>query len=263
MSDQSESRTVHVRRANTMYTTTLFSGLPRVLAVQAAAPLAPALEARVDMAWRRAQAAAPGERPFNGSIVSVVRASKDEIDVEITEYRRFLAQHSDRGLAAELRLRPLAVSGLLVCADGAVFGRRSPNNAEAVGQWELAPSGGVDARTLQVGQAINAVDQILVELEEELGVSRRFVERAEMFCMVQAAESGTVDLGIELSTPTLAAGKLLQAHRTCGSKEYSEVVVVPVAELDRFVLTEGHRIVPTSMSLLACRRLGNAAGEHK
>src|SRR5207247_737367 len=81
------------------------------------------------------------------------------------------AQRRDADLFPTLAVRPLAVCGVAVLADGFVFGRRSESATQYPGFWELPPSGGIDP-TCHRSKGITAADvQILTELSEELNVA--------------------------------------------------------------------------------------------
>jgi hypothetical protein len=237
-----------------MLETTIFDTPPAIRVTGFAAPLSDADDAQVESAWRR-KVGDSGGRLFNGRIAVVRNVLAGAIDVEIDEYRRLIATRTDPDLKARLALRPLAVSGLLSCADGVVFGRRGASNTEAIGQWELAPSGGIDAATLTPGQKVDAVSQLLIELRGELGLPAAAIKSATMFCTVADRNSGVIDLGIELTAPTLSAADIRAAHTQRGSNEYAELCVLALDALASFVDANRPGIVPVSLALLAIRGL--------
>lgn len=237
-----------------MLETTLFDAAPPLRVTGHAPPMRPADEARVEALWQRALAASSGHL-FNGRIAVARKVSPHGIEVEIDEYRRLFAARADPELRARLDLQPLAVSGLLRCAGGIVFGRRGSGNTEAVGQWELAPSGGLDAATLLPGLDLDPVAQLLVELDEELGLSASAIASATPFCAVTDRSTGVIDIGIALEAPTLSAGAVVAAHAGGGSHEYVELRVMKPADLGRFIAANHSDIVPVSLALLAARGL--------
>lgn len=230
----------------------------RVIAI--AGRLDPELEARVEAIWRDA-VRARGDSLFNGRIASVMGISGGRIDVRLDEYRRWIAARTDESLASALGVRPLAVSGLFRCADGIVFGRRSRYNTEAVGQWELVPSGGIDAHELSPGAVIDPVRQVVLELEEELGVPRGEIEVAKPFCVVMGDGSGVVDLGIEVIAPALCGADILSAHHARGSREYSELLVVSESALREFLASQHRQIVDVSLALLDAAGASRSAAD--
>lgn len=235
-----------------MLHTTVFSAAPLITVCGLAPALAPELEARVQAAWEQAVRASAG-RLFNGRIAVVRSMTPQAIEVELTEYRRLVAARRDAAIAARLALRPLAVSGLLACADGVVVGRRGAVNTDAVGAWELAPSGGIDAAGLAPGDRVDPVRQLLTECEEELGLGAEHLAQATPWCMVADDDSGVVDLGIELQAPALRAAALHAAHAGCGSDEYTALRVMAPAELQAMA-ARGEPVLAVSLALLAARR---------
>jgi hypothetical protein len=236
-----------------MIETRTISGALRVRVTRLAPALPASLEARVAALWEE-EVGRRGDDLFDGSILSVVHAGSDLVEGEITDYRRLIAQRADPDLRARLAVRPLAVSGLLRCAEGVVFAKRSPRVTEAGGRWELAPSGGLDAAGLVPDEPVEPQAQILTELSEELGVPASSVEPPTPFCLVDDHDTGIVDIGIELRAPTLRAGDLVDHHRRAGSDEYDEVTAVLDADLAPFVAAHPD-LIPVSVALLAARGL--------
>ena len=78
------------------------------------------VQGAVDALW----AAAIGEQPglFDGPILTVVDLSPGRLLLAPASYRLVIATRRDPGLAQVLKLRPLAVSGILASAEGLVFG---------------------------------------------------------------------------------------------------------------------------------------------
>jgi hypothetical protein len=212
--------------------------------------LDPGLERRVEALWRDEQAQR-GASLFNGTLLSVVSHTSERIEAGITEYRRFVAQRRDPALFAELKARPLAVSGLTRCRDGIIFGRRSKTSTQDAGRWELVPSGGVDGRAVQPGGSVSLTRQLMEELREEVGCSSAAVTFAEPFLLVEDTETGVVDIGIDLVLD-LDADSVLGAHRGA-TDEYNLLRIVPVSELAQFVAQAEPPVVEVSLALLEAR----------
>ena len=218
-------------------------------------PLGPALERRVEGLWRQEQAkrAAP---LFNGELLSVVSIAPPRIEACVAEYRCFIAQRGDTSLSAQLRVRPLAVSGLLRCRDGVVFGRRAATSTQDAGRWELVPSGGVDRRALWPDGRVDVVGHLVDELHEEIGCAPTAVTSAEPFLLVEDIASGVVDIGIDLALD-LDAASVLAAHGGA-TNEYDALKVVKVSDVAGFVEQADAPLVEVSLALLRAR--GRLAG---
>ena len=115
-----------------------------VRATRAMPELPPALEAQVAEIWQAELRARP--RLFDGTVFSADRIRPDAIEGHWTRYRRALAQLRAPALFDSLRLRALAVSGLLRCADGIVLARREAGSVYQPGAWQSPPAGSVERR---------------------------------------------------------------------------------------------------------------------
>lgn len=220
-----------------------------VTARAGAVPLGAALERRVEALWRQEQEARRTPL-FNGELLSVVSVAPARIEARVTEYRHFVAQRRDPSLSSELRVRPLAVSGLTHCRDGIVFGRRSAGSTQDVGLWELVPSGGIDARAVRPDGGVDVVGQLLQELREETGCSPEAVISTNPFLLVEDTESAVVDIGIEIRL-AIDGAAVLAAHDSRATDEYDELRFVPIADLERFT----EPAVEVSLALLRARGL--------
>jgi hypothetical protein len=120
-----------------------------VARVERAMPaLSSAVDLEVERLWQAARqrvAAGGAGRLFNGRVFSADTITPDLITGHLTEFRRIVAQMERPELFAELGVRPLAVCGVLRCANGVVAGRRHSAAIYQAGMWQLPPAGSVDA----------------------------------------------------------------------------------------------------------------------
>lgn len=224
------------------------------IAVEAGTPpsLDVATEAAVAAIWE-AERKRRGDALFNGRVLSLVAQEGELLWVRVVEYRAVLAQRLRPTLFATLGIRPLAVSGLLTCADGIVFGRRGGRVTEGPGQWELVPSGGLDADAIHDG-GVDPVHQILVELHEEVGIAAAEVGRVEAFCLVEDGTSHLIDIGFRIDTPL--PGSAVQArHRERVTGEYTDIAVVAKDAIEAFLGGAGASLLPVSRKLLAAAEI--------
>lgn len=222
-----------------------------VTAVAEPAPLDADLELRVADLWRQEQAkrATP---LFDGELLSVTSIVGSRIEGRFVPYRWFVAQRADPALSAALKVRPLAVSGLLRCRGGIVFGRRSAGSTQDAGRWELVPSGGLDRNCCRPDGTIAVTTKILDELWEETGCPPTAVSSTETFVLVEDPASGVYDIGVDIALD-LDAEAVLAAHRGRASDEYDVLRIVPVAEIGWFVAQASARVVEVSLALLRAR----------
>lgn len=221
------------------------------LKVVGASPELPSgLEKEVEGLWQ-AEQERRGKEMFNGRIMSASIVSQNGIHGFIAQYRHLIAQQARPELFDALRVRPVAVSGLLICADGIVFGRRSDSLTQDAGFWELVPSGGIDTTNISDTSEVSYLSQVLTELSEETGINSEFVSSALPFCLVEDTHSHVLDIGIALET-SLSHNEVLLAHRETATKEYDELRILPRSEIDEFITNSATQIVEVSAALIQC-----------
>ncbi|MEJ0016731.1 MAG: NUDIX hydrolase [Acetobacteraceae bacterium] len=217
------------------------------------------LEQEVERLWRVAAervAAGGAGRLFNGQVFSADAITPPLVTGHLTEFRRIVAQMECPDLFAELGVRPLAVCGLVHCADGVVVGRRHRAAIYQAGMWQLPPAGSVDAGAVGPDGVVNLRRQLLGELQEELGLPPDAVGEPRPLCIVEHPGSHVSDFGMALVT-SLSAAAVLAAHRSGGNGEYEQVLVVPEAGLAAFVAQVGEELVPPAREFLVRAGLAN------
>lgn len=200
--------------------------------------LGPALEAAVDRCWAQAQARCGGKL-FNGRVFSADTLTPTQIGGHWTEFRRIVAQMEEPALYADLRVRPLAVGGLILGTDetGAPFvllGRRPAQAVYQAGEWQLPPAGSIDPGAVADDGGIDAMFQFHAELEEELGIARADVTVLHPLCIVEHAGSHVLDFGI-LATTRLTPEQVMAAHAERGNGEYDPLIALPTHRLQAFL----------------------------
>jgi hypothetical protein len=214
--------------------------------------LPPDTELVVERLWqaasRRAAAGGAGQL-FNGRVFSADEITPHLMTGHLTEYRRVIAQMECPGLFAELGVRPLAVCGVLRCADGVVIGRRHRAAIYQAGMWQLPPAGSVDAGAVGPDGLADLTRQLLCELREELGLPPEAVGDLRPLCIVEHPGSHVSDVGLGLTTQW-GAEAVLAAHQMQGNSEYQELRVVPQGELADFLREVEQSLVPPAREFL-------------
>ena len=224
----------------------------RARTVREMPPLSPALDATVETLWQRASARmARGRagRLFNGRVFSADSITPTLITGHLTEFRRVVAQFERPALFPQLGLRPLAVCGVLCCADGVVFGRRHVDAIYQAGMWQLPPAGSVDGSALRDDGAVDLHHQLRLELQEELGLPPDSVDQPRPLCVVEHPATHVSDLGLALRTP-LPGDAVMAAHHAAGNGEYDPLRVIPHADLAHFVTQYADALVPSALAFL-------------
>jgi len=182
------------------------------------AATSPELDARWDAL------AADNPRLFNGRILAFLSAdlTRARLRVQVDQYKRMAAQNHD-----EPKLTQFGVTGVLTAPDEnarscVLLGRRSAATHIHPGQWELAPSGGVDAPDpgtthLSISQIS---DQIERELAEETGVATTGLAPMPIaLCHDPYAPSMDVIFRLELD-------RMPREHKT--TWEYDQLIWIPI-----------------------------------
>jgi 8-oxo-dGTP pyrophosphatase MutT (NUDIX family) len=210
--------------------------------------LAPALETEIDALWAAAQTRTGGML-FNGGVFSVDAITPSLLSGHLTEFRRIVAQMEQPDLHDVLRVRPLAVCGVVCCRGGVVLGRRPAAAVYQPSMWQLPPAGSVDAGAVLPDGWLDLHGQLFRELREELGLPRESITEFRPLSMVEHPGSHVLDLGFFLRT-SVDAADVLAAHAQMANGEYQNLEVVPFVAISRRVQELAAAIVPPARIFL-------------
>lgn len=207
-----------------------------------------ALAREVERLWTQARRDRP--RLFNGRVFCADHVARDAIVGHWTEYRLALAQIMRPALFDALRIRSLAVNGVLCSADGVVFGRRDPRAVYQPGLWQCPPAGSVESRDGHTG--VDLAAQLMAELEEELGVTAAAIDpdRVRPLCAVEHPGSHVVDVGIALHT-ALTLAEIARLHAHAANDEYRDLCAVPLDRAADWLASRGDAVVPPARIFVA------------
>ena len=180
-----------------------------------------------------------GDRLSNGRVYSLLDLRPDRLLIQPAEYRHVLARRRVPELG--LTIRPLAVTGLLLCADGLVLGRRGQGVTSDAGLWEPAPAGGLAQP--------DPVAQVLEEMREEVGLDPARIERVHACGLAEDTESGVVDILFRLHTLATEA-EVRAAHTARATDEYAELAIVPPEKIGEFLQENRNRLLPALRPML-------------
>ncbi len=201
-------------------------------------PDAPTM-AEVDRIWAEATAANPSL--FNGRVFSALLIERGRIAGHWTEYRLALAQMRHPALTPVLRIRPLAVNGVLRCAGGFVLGRRNASAVYQAGLWQCPPAGSVESR--HGCDHVDLASQLAAELEEELGRDAAACEIGGPLATVGHPRSRIVDVGIALRT-TLDFEAIRARHARSGNAEYDTLALVAADAVESWIAAGRAQVAP-------------------
>jgi HAD superfamily hydrolase (TIGR01509 family) len=199
---------------------------------------------RVDALWEEALCQRP--HLFDGTLFAVSGRDGDVLHGRFVAYRNYLAQRRDPSLG--LRMVPLGVSGLVVCAGQVAFARRTENTTQYPGRMELVPSGGIDAGSLRADGTVDHRAQLVRELAEETGITEEDIIRIEPMALVRDRVDPVLDVASVIEVAATARASV-EGAITERSGEYRALRWVPVAELTSFVERHRDELVPASRAL--------------
>jgi hypothetical protein len=201
-----------------------------------------ALERRIDEIWAAERERRAGALS-NGPVYSLDAAIAGRLRIRRAEYRHVIAQRCAPELVdLGLRLRPLAVTGVLFCTDGVALGRRGGQVAADASLWEPAPAGGLSQP--------DPARQIFEELREEVGLEQAQIDACDICGLVEDHRSGVVDIVFRLIA-SVRTEEIQAAHGTRATNEYSELAVVPRAEISNFLAANENSLLPALRPMLA------------
>lgn len=229
-----------------MYVTHPVIGVPRIVdTAPVPAPSGDAL-ARVDSNWEREKAECPAL--YNGKIFSIESIEGSSVTGFMGDYAWHLAQLRDPSLHSELRMRSLAVSGLVVAKGHVIFGRRKLSLAVEGGLWETAPSGTLhDLREADGSLSWRKV--FLEELREELHIAPPPM-MPRVFALVEDTETNVWEMGVAIELD-MDHRSVLASWVASPNPEHSELAAVPVEDVPKFIKVRGKEMVGACPHLLA------------
>ncbi len=231
--------------------------LPRELridAIDAPAPLlSPELDRRIAELWEQENQSADGSL-FNGRLLSLVdgdageQLARGSLRAGFTEYRLFAAQHADPSLYEQLRVRPLAVTGMLWTPDGSLaFGLRAKNVVQDAGLWELMPSGGLSPAARRADGRIDPGLQFFEELREETNLPPDAVAGITPLLLLIDHTTHVHDVVVEARS-LAGAGAIASQFARRTTDEYQDFRLLPAAEWADFLASNA--VAPGTRAIL-------------
>lgn len=182
-----------------------------------------------------------------GVILSALSYDHKSLHGQFVPYKYYLAQYVNPSLKADLKIVPVALSGMTFMGDDLVIAKRADWVTQFANLYELAPSGGVHLPSGDEG-SIDMKQQLLGELQEEIGISEKLVKSVKFFGLLHDTEEDSLELAAEIRLRS--SGLILSS-----SSEYPQVMTVPHSELQSFVKEKEGQISLLSLALLKMRKL--------
>lgn len=213
----------------------------------------PKLQTHIDGLWNTALTQ-PDRHLFDGTVLSVIDIQPARITVCKASYKAFFAQCEEPQLYDDLRVRPLACSGFCTCEDGIVFGLRSTALLLEPDCWEIVPSGTFDAQSIGESDHIDVNAFLQRELAEELGIQAEDTKTGKNLGLFEHTRYKGVDLVIDLKL-YLTQAQVMAAFDANENDEYSQLAVVPAAQVSTFINSTEKDVVDVTVALLQHQNL--------
>jgi len=204
-------------------------------------------KAEVQAVWEHETRLRPGL--FNGTIFSLDRIQGSEVHGFMAEYAWYVAQLQNPALYDRLRVRSLAVSGLVAASGHLIFGLRKAELAVEGGLWELAPSGTMHGGLREPDGSISWRGIFSEELREELGIEAP-PSLARPFALIENTVTHIWELGVAVELP-VSYQDILAAYAASPKPEHTEMAAVPLKDVAKFFASRKDRMVGACASLLA------------
>jgi len=191
-----------------------------------------------------------GDDLFEGRIFNVTEITRETLTGFYIDYSVSLAQYRDPNLFDDIAVRPLAVSGLVECEQGIVFGLRNQNLTADAGQWELVASGGVDDTVRLDDGTVDVREQFLNELCEEINLPVESVSKLLPIILLEDSETHVCDIVLETRL-SVGADTLFPLFNECGREEYVSIDIIQQHNVKSFVQLMKGSITPATLEILA------------
>jgi hypothetical protein len=186
---------------------------------------------------------------FNGKIFSLDRIEGSLLTGFLADYSWYLAQLRNPALFDALRVRSLAVSGLVVAGGHVIFGKRKAGLAVEGGLWELAPSGTIHGGSREADGSISWRKIFQEEIREELGIAPP-PTILKAFALIENTQTHIWEMGVALEL-TMDHRNILTAYVSAEHPEHTEMAAVPLEDVPRFLKVRREEMVGACPRLLA------------
>ncbi len=188
----------------------------------------------VDACWESAKR--QGADLYDGSIFSVHTVTPQKIIGGFVPYRYYVAWRKRPEIRSKVPLKPLSISGITHSRDEVLIGKRSLHIHQYPGQYEFAPSGGVDKESESNG-LIDYTSLVLRELEEDTGIVSADVSRVQLFSLIEDLQEQSLELCFDIE---------IHGSFSCNSSSHEYSVLMPwkIDSVEAFLKQQGKDWVP-------------------
>ena len=214
---------------------------------------------KIEVVWTKQQKNRK-KKLFNSKVLNLksIQQNKKQISLaaNFVDYKHIIADRNEPSI--RLRLKQIGTSGLILVNDRknkyTLFAKRSKNNAEYPGYFELVPSGNLDYFSKQNNKNLDYKSKLLEELEEEIGINKNQVKEIFEICVVKDKINSVYDICCIIK---LRVSKSVAMKNIRKTAEYTTPKFVKIKDIPEFITRHNKNIVPTTLGLLEYYSLKN------
>ena len=207
---------------------------------------------RINTVWKNEQKNRK-KKLFNSKVLSLksILQSKKQVSINsnFVDYKYIIADRLDPIIG--LNLKQVGISGMILFSHRKInytlFAKRSKNSTEYPGYYELVPSGNLDNLSKQSKGILEYKSKLLVELEEEAGITASNVKEIFEICIINDKNNNVYDICCLIK---LKISKTDLTRNIRKSIEYSNPKIVRIKDVPQFIKKNNKKIIPTTLGLL-------------
>lgn len=209
--------------------------LPITTRVMRTAPLSLPLTLRTQIEQIWSDAIANHPNLFNGKIYTLKNYKDGNLYIAESEYKVSFSIQKSPNIFKENPISILAVTGILLCEDGLILGRRGNSVSFQNGLWEPAPAGSLSCPDPKA--------QVLEELEEELGIARNRINEIEITGLIEDNNTSIADIIYKI-TIREKFNQIKSIEKNSKDNEHDELYCVKIADLGSFLAENQGKYIP-------------------
>ena len=206
------------------------------------------LQNAVEKIWQNELKRNPNKL-YNGQIFSMISWDQHQLMGAFVEYKLYLAQLKAPKLATDLNIHPLSISGITRFGDCILLAQRSEHVSQYPLHYELAPSGGIDPRSL-VDDHIDLNKQFALELQEETGFLPEEIQDIRPFSLICDKVSKVTEICADI-----ILGSDARQEMNHPVDEYIQFFWVQESDLPKFISQHRAEFVPLTLHMLQIKQL--------
>ena len=207
---------------------------------------------QIDTTWKNEQKKRT-VKLFNSKVLNLKSMKKETrkilMNVNFVDYKNIITDRINPSI--NLNYKQIGISGIITINDGnkifTLIAKRSKNNTEYPSHLELVPSGNLDESIKDNHGKINYKEKLIEELKEETGICKNNIKDILEIGIVKDNKNSVYDICCLIK---ISSKKQIIKKQIKKTKEYSKPQFINIEELERRILCNKEKIVPTSLGII-------------